>query len=343
MSNPRPVNRFLYMAATALILASCLILPGCSVGFLRLLPEVGADLYGKFVQDIADAHGPPYWVWVRGSVGGDFNGDRRVEGKALVVTVQGGTAKRPGPIEAAYLIILAAKDGEPHRLIAKTELFSRNPIAGSPRPGNSIDWVVEAPLTQVRAQAIFDKLTFREAVAVYFWGESLPGSVWYAGYSLDRDGRLRKILETALWQDSPGLLPVNLDKKVGADQKGNQLVFPVSGLPAKIAARLDRPGGKPLWGHIYASGDDGVYRQADRQFSRHYQAIADKWNQAYLKAMLLDRLPPEELAWFEYRLGLLNFHTGHPELAAEFLERAQRGNRDGDLAKAIQNGKEYIK
>ncbi|MDR1535055.1 MAG: hypothetical protein LBU64_08155 [Planctomycetota bacterium] len=319
-----------------------LIFSGCSLGFLRLGPEESASLYGEILRDFLPSGDSRNWAYARGSISGDFNGDGKADEEALVVTIQDGTRKRPGNIQTAHLLILSNARDSPRRIIARTELFAGNPIPGAPRPESELDQATEIPLMNVGAQIIPDPISPKVDLVIYFWGETRPGGVWYAGYSLENGGALRKILETSLWQQTPGFLAVNLDKNPESGWKKRQLLFAVPSLPGPLADRLGKSGEIPLWGHVFARDDGGNYRQADRVYAGHYHNIADKWNQAYLKA-LLDGLPPGDLAWFEYRLGLLNLYTGNPDLAGKFFDRAEKGNADEKLAKAIRLARSALK
>ncbi|MDR2392410.1 MAG: hypothetical protein LBE84_12135 [Planctomycetota bacterium] len=342
----RKIDRFgdlLFGGGIFFALAASFLLAGCSLGFARLGPNDDASKYKKFLGDLNDLHGDDHWAWVRGYAIGDFTGDGQVD-EAIVVTFQAGTFRSPGTIRAAYLLILAKEKDDSTRLLAKTELFVGSPFLGSPRPENEIDWIDDVPLTRVRAQTIPDKVSTKEDICVYFWGESLPGSVWYAGFSVDKNGSLEKTFETSLRQRTPGFLVLNLDKSSENARRGYQLAFDEMALPEDLAARFGSRREAPTWGHIFARGDgadDRVYRQADRLFASYFTEILACWNHAYIKATF-EGFPAGDMAWIEYRTGILHFYNGDSDLAVKLLERGERGAADTRLAGAIRKVREHI-
>ena len=202
MANSRVSTFAAGLGSLILGLASCLALGGCSVGFIKTSPDEGENIYGAFFEEVSGSLDRGKWLWVRGAIAGDFDGDGKVGEEAAIATVQGGGIRSPEPVEAAYLAWLALDEDGGRRPLCLTEIFLRNPLSESPRPENGLDRVEETRFTQVRAQIIRDKLGFKEEVVVYFWGDRLPGSVWYAGYGLDDENRPRRILETALYLHS---------------------------------------------------------------------------------------------------------------------------------------------
>ncbi len=198
----------------------------------------------------------------------------------------------------------------------------------------ALDRIGDVPLTRCRAQMVQDKATLKETVVAYFWGDSMPGPVWYAGYGLE-DGKWVKNLEAAFWQKSPGFLTTNLDRSIDAAHLGYQLVFGVAAVPDDVIAKIAQPGDAPLWGHVYARNGEGFYEQADARFGEQYRRIQGAWNQMYLKASL-EGLPPEDMAWFEYHLGMLNRHLGEDALAGAFLRKAAKNAKDPTLVKGVE-------
>lgn len=309
-------------------------LPGCSFGYTNLHPDENSALYDDVFSDLLLPGDEPRWLWIRGVISGDFRGDGTVAEEAVIATIQKGDRNRPGPIESAFLAICDVDEKGGRKTIARVRLFEGDPIAGAPKPENDLWHALPVPLTRTRAQVVQDKVGMKETVVVYFWGESLPGGVWYVGYSLDNDRGLVKKLETALWQKTPGFLTVNLDRSIEAAPFGYQLILGATAIPAEILAKLDNPGEAPTWGHVFARGVDGVYHQADRRFGDNYRRLENRWNQIYLTAVF-QGLPPDELAWFEYYLGVINTYTGNADMAARFLEKARKNAKDPTLARAV--------
>lgn len=334
------IKTSLSAALTLIALLALCALPSCSLGYTNLHPGENSALYAPLFNDIINVYDSPHWLWIRGTIAGDMDGNGTLEEEVIVATIQKGDRYNPGPIELAILVV-CKKDADDQRVaIARTIIFDRNPIPGSPTPINDLGLGDVTPLTRTRAQMVSDKVTLKETVVVYFWGDEMPGNVWYVGYSLD-SGKLVKNFETAMRQPAPGFIAANLDRSIDASPYGYQLIFSAAAIPDPIARKVGSINEIPLWGHVYARGSDGVYKQADVRFGQHYSQIENSWNQFYLRAMIME-LPPEELAWFEYHLGLLNNYTGNTDMASRFLEKAAKNARDERLKKAVEDGINYI-
>ena len=325
---------FLFLLTLFAMGLSLLGLPGCSMGFTNLHPGENSVLYNRLFEDVINTYDEPHWLWVRGTISGDLNGNGIVEEEVILATIQQGTTRDPGPIEKAFLVICEVDPDGNRKAIARTLLFDSNPIPGSPKPVNDLGMVTEAPFTRARAQMVQDKVTLKETVLVYFWSDPTPSSVWYVGFALNEDGSLFKNFETTMYQATPGFLTANLDRSIEASPFGYQLLFSVSAIPPEIFAKLGAPHEAPLWGHVYARGTDGVYRQADERFGEHYRRLENSWNQLYLKAVL-NNLPSDELAWFEYHMGIMNHYSGESDMAKRFLQKAEKNARDDMLVRAV--------
>lgn len=320
------------LLAAAAVLS--LFVTGCSIGFTNLRPGENSIFYTSLFHDIINTYDELHWLWVRGTIALDYNGDGKVEEEAVIATIQQGTERRPGPIESAYLLICRIGPNNERTTLARTLLFDSNPMLDAPRPVNDLGLVRDTPLTRARAQVVEDKVSFKESVVVYFAGDESPGSVWYAGFRYE-NGKLTKMFDTAMWQSTPGMLVANLDKTPAASPYGYQLIFGVSAIPPRIVNELDALHDTPVWGHVYARDAEGMYKQADARFGQHYRQIENGWNQLYLKA-LFHGLPPADLAWFEYHLALINHYTGNADMAARLLEKAGKGAEDEELKHGIE-------
>lgn len=330
------------LTAVGVLLAAVLSLAaGCSLGYTALHPGENSGLYHHLFEDVINTFDQPYWLWVRGSIRGDMNGNGVVEEEIVIATIQKGTEKHPGPIELALLVVCEVQLDGTRKAIARTRLFEGDPILAAPRPINDLGQAAPRPLTRVRAQMLQDKATLMEFVVVYFWADPAPSPVWFAGYRLDGE-RLVKNLEVAMHQPHPGFVTVNLDPSMEATPYGYQLAFSVTAVPERILKKLDSPRDPPMWGHAYARNDDGYYEQADWRFGEQYRKIENAWNQLYLKALLL-KLPRDELAWLEYHMGLLNEYAGDSHLARLLLERAAEGAKDEDLVEAVGKALEFVR
>jgi hypothetical protein len=327
------------IAAALLLPVLAALVPGCSLGFTNLHPGENSALYQHLFDDIINNYDEPYWLWVRGTIAGDLDGDGVVSEEVAVATIQKGTAKNPGPVEMAFIVAChVGKDGK-RVALARQLLFDASPVPAAPKPANDLNIVADRPFTHCRAQMVQDKVTLKETVVVYFWSDPLPSTVWYAGYGLD-DGKWVKNLETALWQDTPGFLSTNLDRSIEASPYGYQMVFGVSAIPGDVMRKVidpqETPRNAPLWGHVFARNAQGRYEQADERFGQHYTQIVGPWNQIYLKASLKN-LPPGDMAWFEYHMAIMNRYTGDREMAAAFLKKAAAGAKDPILVRGIRN------
>lgn len=328
------------VAALVLAVATTLAAAGCTMGFTNFHPGENSALYQELFQDVISAYDEPYWLWVRGTISGDLNGNGIVDEEAILATIQKGTPQDPGPIEIAFLVACdIAPDGK-RTARARTLLFDRSPIAAAPRPVNDLGIVVDKPFTRCRAQMVQDKVTLTETVVVYFWSDPTPSSVWYAGFALKDSGWVKN-LEAVLWQSTPGFLTANLDRSVDASPFGYQLVFGVAAIPEAIFSKIGPPREAPLWGHVYARDADGIYSQADDRFGDQYRQLESAWNQVYLKAVIKG-LPPEELAWFEYHMAIMNHYTGNEEMAHGFIRKAKRYARDPVLIRAVDMAFELV-
>ena len=317
----------------AVLIACCVAFPvlaaGCSLGFTNLHPGDADPVYGEFFADIITSYDEPHWLWIRGTIEGDFNGDGNRKEEAVLATIQKGDARSPGPIEAAFLLICTTDESGIKSPVARTLLFDNSPIPGAPQPINDLRLSNNPPLIHAKAQIVQEKVGFSESIVVYFWGAETPGSVWYAGYSL-KNGFLERNLEVAFWQSTPGFLSTNLDKRLEAAEQGYQLLFGIAAIPRNVSEKLGAVSEMPLWGHVYSRGKDGVYRQADENFGDNFRRLESSWNQMYLKAML-QGLPKEDLAWFEYHMGIMNHYTGNPDMSRQFLEKAEANAADDTL------------
>lgn len=329
------------MICIACLCLAGILAAGCSMGFTALRPSESGGLYVHLFEDVITKYDDPYWLWVRGTIGGDMNGNGTIEEEVVIATIQKGTEQHPGPIELAFLVVCEVAPDGGRKAMARVLLFDANPIPGAPRPINDLGQTSDAPLTRVRAQMVQDKATLMEQVVVYFWSEHLPSDVWYVGYRLD-DGQLVKNLEVAMHQQTPGFLTSNLDPSIEATPYGYQLLFSVSALPENILRKLGSPHEAPMWGHVYARDESGEYRQADWRYGEDYRKIENAWNHLYLKAVMTE-LPPDELAWFEYHMGLMNHYSGDAELADRFLKKAAANAKDPVLVEAVKKALEYTR
>lgn len=330
----------LRLAAAAAFLALAALAGGCSLGFTNLHPGENSGLYQHLFDDIISNYDEPYWLWVRGTITGDLNGNGVVDEEVVLATIQKGDARNPGPIEMAFLVACTVSPDGKRTALARRLLFDSSPISRAPKPENDLGIVVDRPFTRCRAQMIQDKVTLTETVVVYFWSDPTPSSVWYAGFAL-KDGELVKNLESVLWQNTPGFLTVNLDRSIEASPYGYQLVFGVAAIPENVIRKIASPHEAPLWGHVFARNNEGYYEQADARFGGQYSQIEPTWNQMYLKA-LLKGLPPEEMAWFEYHMGILNHYTGEAEMAKDFLSKAAEHAKDPVLVRGIETAFEQL-
>lgn len=329
------------LAALVLAIAATLAVSGCSMGFTNLHPGENGAMYQPLFHDIISRYDDPYWLWVRGTISGDLNGNGVVDEEVLLATIQKGTTKDPGPIEIAFLVACDVSPDGKRTARARTLLFDRSPIPNAPRPENDLGIVVDKPFTRCRAQMVQDKVTLTETVVVYFWGDSTPSSVWYAGFALKDEGWVKN-LEAVMWQSTPGFLTVNLDRSIDASPFGYQLVFGVAAIPEAVFSKVGPPREAPLWGHVYARDENGIYHQADERFGDQYRQLEGAWNQVYLKAVIKG-LPPEELAWFEYHMAIMNHFTGNSEMATGFLNKAKRHARDPVLVRAVDGAFDLVK
>ena len=328
----------------AVVATACLVLlafvHGCSMGFTNLHPGENSSIYASLFEDIISSYDEPHWLWVRGTISGDLNGNGVVDEEVVLATIQKGDAREPGPIEVAFLVACQVDPDGKRTAIARTLLFDKSPVMNAPRPINDLGIVEDRPFTRCRAQMVQDKVTLTETVVVYFWGDPRPSSVWYAGFALN-EGKWEKNLESVMRQATPGFLTANLDRSIDASPFGYQLVFGVAAIPEHIGAKLGPPHEMPLWGHVFARNKNGYYGQADERFADNYRQLEGPWNQTYLKAVI-NGLPPDELAWFEYHLGILNHYTGNPEMARGFLKKARRHAKDPVLQQAVADAIERI-
>lgn len=338
MANPGALAR---LCGVVLTLACCLAAGGCSLGYMALHPGENSALYTPLFADIITTYDEPHWLWIRGVMKGDFDGDGKVEEEAVIATIQSGSEREPGPIEAAFLAVCHVSASGERTAVARKLLFRDNPIPAAPTPILDLGMGEVRPFTRVRGQVIQDKLLLAEAMVVYFYSDPLPSGVWYSGYRLTEDHRLEQILETAMWQATPGILTANLDKRMESRHLGYQLLFGVDAIPDAIASELGSSKEVPIWGHIYTRNADGIYEQGDWRFGEHYRQVENSWNQGYLKAVI-HGMPPEDLAWFEYHMGIMNHFTGNEEMSHKFLDKAARYAKDERLARAITEARELL-
>lgn len=334
------LRRAARLALAASVAAAAIAVSGCSLGYVSLHPGENSGLYTQMFADVISHFDEPHWLWVRGSVTADIDGDGKVEEEAVIATIQKGDLQKPGPIEAAFLVVCKKTPGGERVAMARTMLFDRHPFEKELMTVNDIGMLDDIPLTKAKAQVVQSKMALGESIVVYFWGDDSPTSVWYAGYHFD-DGELRNILETVVWQTNPGFAVANLDKRLEARDDGYQLLFPVAAIPPGILAKVAASNEMPVWGHVFATDKDGVYRQADERFGNDYHRLEGDWNQAYLKAVVMG-MPSEELAWFEYHLALLNRYTGNQEMAERFLAKAAKYAADPRLAKAVADAESLV-
>lgn len=335
-------KRFLMSTLFALA-AGCatLWLSGCSMGFTNLHPGENSAYYNQLFEDVITTYDEPYWLWIRGTISGDLNGNGVVEEEVVIATIQQGTPRNPGPIEKAFLVVCETQPGGERKAIARTLLFDSSPVADAPKPVNDLGVIVNKPFTRTRAQMVQDKVTLKETVVVYFWSDPTPSSVWYVGFELKEDGSLAKNLETVMYQGTPGFLTANLDRSIDASRFGYQLLFGVSAIPPEVFAKLGAPHEAPMWGHVYARNADDRYQQADERFGSHYRQLENSWNQLYLKAAM-NELPADELAWFEYHMGIMNHYTGNNDMAVRFLKKARANAKDDTLIQALDKASAYV-
>lgn len=321
-------------AILALLAAAVLGLTGCSMGYTNLKPDENSAAYQHLFADIINSYDEPYWLWIRGTISGDLNGNGAIEQELVLATIQKGDHRRPGPIEAALIVACETDEDGKRIAVARQLLFDAPPIADAPKPVNDLGLVVDAPLTRCRIQMVPDKATLRETFVVYFWSDAGPASTWYAGFSLV-DGKFEKNLETVIHQTTPGVLVANLDRSVEATPFGYQLVFGVAAIPETVFRKIGPPHEMPLFGHVYARNAQGIYEQADSRFGDNYRQLEAPWNQTYLKAVIKG-LPMEDLAWFEYHIGIINHYTGNHDMALGFLSKARKYAEDPLLKNAIE-------
>lgn len=331
--------RRLYAALMALALIP-FCLSGCSMGFTNLHPGENSALYHPLFEDLLTTYDEPHWLWVRGTIAGDLNGNGIVEEEIAIATIQKGDTRKPGPIEAALLVVCEVMPDGQRKAIARTLLFDSDPRPASPKPENDLGALTDAPFTRARAQMVQDKVSLKESVVVYFWSDPTPSSVWYVGFGLE-DGKLVKNMEMTLYQTTPGSLTANLDRSIDASALGYQLLFSVAAIPDDVMRKLGPAHEAPLWGHVYARDEEGEYEQADERFGGHYTQLEPAWNQLYLRARLTE-MPADELAWFEYHMALLNHYTKNSDMAVIFINTAAKNAKDPILVQAVKKAKAVI-
>ena len=323
------------MTLAAIILCAPLLGGGCSLGFRNMHPGEESAIYSPLFTDIITRFDSPEWLWTRGTISGDFSLSDEFREEAVIATIQTGDTRSPDPIDAAYLAICKIDPSGARTALARTLLFDANPIPRSRSVDNNAYLPEARPMRNVRAQVIQDKFGLGEYIVVYFWDDSRPANVWFCGYKLE-GGNLVRILDISLCQTNPGVAKANLDTGFTSKASGGfQLVFPSAALPDEIVAKMGEGFEPPLWGNVFAMDDKGHYRQADERYGKNYARIENSWNQAYLQALMVDRLDAADLAWFEYHLGLLYYFIGREAMAATFLGKAKSNADDARLSAAV--------
>lgn len=328
----------LVLSAAVLAMGLALGSAGCLVLTFQKFKADAVTPYDGFFDDLATPLDHPQWVWVRGVVTGDFDGDSQAKEEAIVATIQSGDKRTPGPVEKAYLLFCAVDNDDKRTVMSRHLIFDKSPIAEADRP----DWVLtpdfsEVPIFNISAQAVADRVKVADTVVIIAWGERLPGPIWYGGYSL-HDGEFHQELDIAAWQAAPGLMVRNIDRRGVAENRGRQLVVRQDVLPPVLATALGDKSATPLWGNIYTRDENGIFYQADDTFGSEYSLVQAEWLRTYEKAKLLN-VPPEDLAIIEFYVGLLHSHIRDISLAEGFLRLAadHAGTSNDKLSAAIDS------
>ncbi len=322
-------------AALVFPLAALACFSGCTLGFRNMHPDEESGIYTSLFEDIITNFDTPEWLWTRGTIVGDFDADGKAEEEAVIATIQAGDHRNPGPILEAYLVVCKIQPDGRRVAIARTKLFELNPIPDAERIRNNANTPEVEPMRYVRAQIFGDKLRLGDSIVVYFWGDARPSNVWLGGYKLI-NGELVKTLDAATKQRTPGLTNANLDKRVGSEATGFQLIIPSASIPDEIADKMGDDFNFPMWGHVFVKDKNDRYHQADVEFGEHYNRIENAWNQAYIQATMVKHLDAADPAWFEYHLGMLNHFLNKEDLAKSFLAKAEAGATDAQLIAAVK-------
>ena len=319
---------------TVVFCATLALAGGCSLGYRNMHPDEDSAIYSPLFNDIITRFDEPQWLWTRGTIGGDFDSDKKAEEEAVIATIQSGDKRNPNPIEKAYLVISKIDQDKNRTAIARTLIFDSGAIPRSQPAVNNAHLSEASPMTHVRAQLVPDKQGLGDSIIVYLWGDEQPANVWFRGFKLE-NSNLVQVLDMTMCQTTPGFALANLQIGTGPKAKNFQLIFPSAALPDNVISKMEDDFKPPLWGNVFALDADGIYRQADEQFGEHYVRIENEWNQAYLNALLVHNLDAADLAWFEFHLGLLNHFTGKDTIAKSFLDKAKKNADNIRLSTAI--------
>ncbi len=324
--------------AACTVLFAAVVLPcGCSyLGYQEFRPrEIGQ--YDRMLVDPAAATISDGWLWTRGKVEGDLDGDRKDE-EVILATIQGGTVDKPKPFTKAILLIRGLDANNTYKVLLRRNIFlavNSMDQAALPRhlhlplPGTS--------MRRCSAKIVDIDNSGRGIILVSLWGNMPDRRIcaWHAGYRFRTgDGganSLQRVFLSLAIQQDPEIEITDLD------QDGvNELVLRQSPLPQN--SDMNANGIEtPDWLSVFARNGKGEFKQ---QNAAHAAAYDDNlllgWYQNYFISCL-GGASNAETAVFEYYIGEIYRYRKNFALAKTFLARAAKNTTSPRLRNLVKD------
>ena len=353
MGARRPVGPLGRWARTAAVCLAGAAVSGClAPDFQKLRPGQNHD-YDIHLADLSNARGPDVWLWVRERLSADFDGEPRTKEEAVLATFQEGPTDRPGPMKLAVLLFFRKDAGERSVLVSRRIVFEEGETPPPPHPSGVLVEAVDAEWAEASGGDAL-RPRFTEAVLGAQEGrEAAKGVALVSLLARQGDGGRRLAWHFGFaWPEDSSGGPDDPVLAVSALQAGAAAWFVNRGpRPAffneqrVLPSELDRYFGatvpEPAWLSVWGRDADGVYRQADGDFRRHFASRTESWLGGYAHARIAGARP-EALAYFEYYLGRLKRLLGENEIASAFFREAGKNAGAPSLREAANKEIEQL-
>lgn len=327
---PRRFGAARWMQEGALLVAVCLVLPGCiGPGYEPLLPREG----GQYTSEHVGGEDVEGWEWVRGRILADLDGQRDADGQrqdeeCLLVTAQRGATAAPGPSGRAWLSVLSREPiSGRRRLLTRTRIFAAGDVDGAVPAEGLMVWT-SGPLDDARLDAVDLDGDGRWEVLVSVWQKTqIDVASCHMLYCLE-EGQLVERFRCRLVQPEPLILHRDIDMD-GCEE----LIAPLAVLPPRVGQRGPA---RPAWPTIWQCDHKGRYVQANAQFPGYYAEtlLAFYEDLAWARSGGAGLASPSPI--HQLFMGMIYAYRGEKGLAENFLNpAASQHGAVGEKANAV--------
>jgi hypothetical protein len=318
------------MKKTAILTFLCLnmlLAQGCvSWGYQKYKPNENNEYDAMLDGLVSPFAAEKKWIWSRGKVFGDLDGDGKDE-ETVVATIQGGTPDVPEPITRAFLLICNRDANGKLSLRYRVNLFDAGKsLEKAPTPVGLAFPPEVLPMKDCSLQIVDSDASDRSLLLASFSSAEKDGcaSAWHTAYRLDKqqgDAALKCVFSLLCWQKDAAVATMDIDKDGIDEFIIEQSVVPAASILGTHETEF------PKWISVYKVGSDGVYVQADEEFRRMYRPVMLDWYKQYVSLLHAEAKNPAQ-SLYEYYLGRMHFYLGEFHIAERFATKSLENSSD---------------